>query len=295
MSLKFDEDVILIAGPTASGKTALAIEIAKANHAEIINTDSMQVYQELQVITARPSAEEEAECPHHLFGYISGREDYSVGRWLEDAEKTLNSCRSNGNKTVFVGGTGLYFNNLIGGLSPIPEIEPEIRDKWRNGFPGSVDELHQQLARLDPKMASLLEPADRQRITRALEVIESTGKSISFWQNLPVKPVLPETLGIKKILLMPERTLLHERIEKRFDQMVDTGGLDEVAYLLEQEISADKPIMKAIGVPQLASYLRKECTLSAAVEKAKAATRQYAKRQSTWFRNSFDSSWSGKF
>ena len=291
MSLKFDADIILIAGPTASGKTALAIEAAKANDAVIINTDSMQIYEELRILTARPTAEEEAQCPHYLFGQVSGKEEYSVGRWLEDVESILKTRLDSKKRIVFAGGTGLYFNNLVNGLSPIPEIDPQIRERWRKAVSTPSNELHRQLAEIDPDMAGELKPGDRQRIIRAMEVIESSGKSIKYWQSLPGKPVLPSGVKILKLLLEPARPALHSRIEKRFDIMIEAGALEEVMHLKSLDIPSDRPIMKAIGVPQLSAYMDGSVTFGEAVEKAKAATRQYAKRQSTWFRNSFDASW----
>ncbi|MEM7068026.1 MAG: tRNA (adenosine(37)-N6)-dimethylallyltransferase MiaA [Pseudomonadota bacterium] len=289
--MKVDEDIVLIAGPTASGKTGLAIEIANANNGVIINADSMQIYSDLRIITARPSAKEEASAPHYLFGFKSGAEAFSVAQWLAAVEALLSQFRGEGLKLIFVGGTGLYFNALINGLSPVPEIDPAIRNKWRDASDVATEDLHKELSALDELAAIQLRTSDRQRIIRALEVYESSGKSIFDWQEEQGEPLLTSELNLKKLLLMPERKLLHERINLRFDLMIDEGAIREVELLVDQKLDPKLPVMKAIGVPQIASYLRDEVSLEDAIEKAKAATRQYAKRQSTWFRNSFDGGW----
>lgn len=289
--MKIDEDIILIAGPTASGKTRLAIEIALANDCVIINTDSMQVYNDLAIITARPDACELSQAPHLLFGHVDAGVHFSVARWLEDAAPLLAQFAQDKRKMVFVGGTGLYFNALILGLSPIPEVDQAVRDKWRNATDRTAEELHQELANLDHVAALELRPSDRQRILRALEVIESTGKSIHHWQAQKGEALIPDGMAVKKLLLMPERGLLHDRINQRFDTMMEYNALEEVAQLLARNLPPDLPAMKAIGVPQLAAFLRDELPMHDAIEKAKAASRQYAKRQITWFRNSFDERW----
>lgn len=290
--MKTEEDVILIAGPTASGKTALAIEYAQANNAVIVNTDSMQVYSDLRIVSARPDNEEIAAAPHYLFGHVDASDAYSVARWVEDVGKLRVVEAVAGRKLIFVGGTGLYFGAILNGLSPVPPIDEKVREKWRiAGQLITAPELHSELNRLDPLMARELRSSDRQRIIRALEVFESTGRSLLKWQEDQGEPLFPDRGSIKKILLMPERSLLHERINKRFDMMVELGALEEVAKLLDRELPASLPAMKAIGVPQLGSYLRQQDSLDQAIEKAKAATRQYAKRQCTWFRNTFDDDW----
>lgn len=282
--MKLDDDIVLIAGPTASGKTGLAIEIAQSNDAVILNADSMQVYEELRIVSARPSDEEMAKAPHELFGHVKGNQDYSVARWLKDVEPFLKQ----GRKLVLVGGTGLYFNALLEGLSPMPEIKPEIRNKWRKQDAVPAEKLH---ALLDREAARELRPSDRQRIIRALEVFDSTGKSIVEWQRQKGETILPKSSRVGKLLLMPERSTLHGRINLRFEQMVEHGAVAEVRNLLALGYPTNLPVMKAIGVPHLAGYLKGQDSLSEAMEKAKAATRQYAKRQSTWFRNSFGEGW----
>ena len=288
----FDEDVLLIAGPTASGKTGLSIRVARENDAVILNTDSMQVYSGLQVITARPSEEEVKQAPHFLFGHVDGGSAYSVAQWLEDLRACIDENKLRRRKLIFVGGTGLYFNALLEGLSPVPPIDEAIRQKWRQaGRERSGAELHEALRSLDPSMAKQLRESDRQRVVRALEVFESTGKSLLEWQQEKGNPFFGKDVSVRKLLIMPERALLHERINLRFDLMMEQGALEEVRDLLTRDLDPKLPVMKAIGVPHLGEYLTDQCSLEQAIEKAKAASRQYAKRQSTWFRNSFDEGW----
>jgi len=290
--MKIKQNIILIAGPTASGKTSHAIRLAQENDAVIINTDSMQVYSDLQILTARPDKQELASAPHFLFGHVDGFKPYSVAGWLADVSQLMELDEIAAGSIIFVGGTGLYFNALLEGLSPVPDIAPQIRGKWRGlGRTQSGEILHSHLTAIDPKMAYHLDPSDRQRIVRALEVMEGTGRSLSYWQAKEGKPVLNLHTEIRKILLMPERSLLHERINMRFDQMVEEGALQEVEALLERKLPDNVSIMKAIGVPQFRDYLTGEVSLEEAIEKAKTATRQYAKRQCTWFNNSFGEGW----
>ncbi len=286
--MKLNEDIILIAGPTASGKTSASINLAQANDAVIINADSMQVYEDLQIVSARPSDEEASQAPHYLFGHRSGLEAYSVAHWLEDVRPLYDKFLSENRKMIFVGGTGQYFNVLLEGISPMPDISPEVRNKFRSMENVSSEALHEML---DEKAANELRPSDRQRITRALEVFEMTGKSIVDWQSEKGVPLIPAEMKVKKFLVMPPRATIHERINMRFDRMVEEGVLQEIEALLNKRFSKSVPVMKAIGVPQLAAYLAGEMELDEAIEKAKAATRQYAKRQSTWFNNSFGEGW----
>jgi tRNA dimethylallyltransferase len=287
--MKFDDDVLLIAGPTASGKTALAIQAAQENDAIIINADSMQVYVDLRVVTARPSEDEEAQAPHHLFGHVDGGEAYSVAKWLEDVRDLMTECNR---KLVFVGGTGLYFNALLEGISPVPGIDAKTRKKWRVASQLiTAPELYKELVRLDPDTAKTLRESDTQRVVRALEVIESTGRSLADWQTQKGEPLLPPTMSVCKVLMMPARDILHQRINHRFDVMLEAGALDEVRLLSGRGLDPALPVMKAIGVPQLSAFLDGMTTLEEAAERAKAASRQYAKRQSTWFRNSLGEGW----
>lgn len=290
--MKREEDIILIAGPTASGKTAFAIDVAKASDAVILNADSMQVYRDLRVVTARPSEAEEAEVPHYGFGQIDAARAYSVTQWLDDTRQLIETNGLANRRLVFVGGTGLYFNALLEGLSPVPQIDPAVRERWREAASSmGADELYRALESRDAGLARMLEPTDRQRIIRGLEVIESTGKSLLEWQRQKGEPFFPPDTRFAKLLLMPDRKVVHERINRRFERMIGEGAVEEVQALLARQLDPGLPAMKAIGVPQLAAYLSGELALEDAIERAKAATRQYAKRQGTWFRNSFDDSW----
>ena len=286
--MKLGEDIILIAGPTASGKTSAAIELAQTSDAVIINADSMQVYEDLRIVSARPSDEEIAQAPHFLFGHMSGKQTYSVAHWLEDVRPLMDRFLLQKRKMIFVGGTGLYFNALVDGLSPMPDIDEDIRQKFRTMDDASSQELHRML---DEKAAKELRPSDRQRIIRALEVYQATGKSIIDWQAEKGDGLIPVTVSVKKYLIMPERASIHERINMRFDKMVEEGALQEIETLLDKNFAPTVPVMKAIGVPQLSAHLNGEIPLDEAIEKSKAATRQYAKRQSTWFNNSFGEGW----
>ena len=288
----------MIAGPTASGKSTFAIKLARKHDGVIINADSMQVYQPLQIVTARPDAAQLAQCPHVLYGHRDAQLAYSVAGWLDEVKPVLDEVRSSGKTAIFVGGTGLYFRALTQGLSHVPELERDIRKKWRDvaiefgdAPSGKNRRLHNALKERDPRAAQNLRPSDHQRLIRALEVIDSTGRSILDWQEEDRGKAMVAGAGVEKLVLMPERSLLHQRINQRFDEMVEQGALEEVSRLLELKIDPAMPAMKAIGVPQFNEYLQGEISLNEAVEKAKAATRQYAKRQSTWFNNQFGDDW----
>ncbi len=282
---------ILIAGPTASGKSAYAIKQALASNGVIINADSMQVYRHLQIVTARPDSEQLKSCTHVLYGHRDPGQDYSVASWLEEARQQLSRIVLQGKTPVFVGGTGLYFKGLVEGLSAVPKLDPTIRAKWREFGLKSGNQLHGELKLRDIDAAKNLRPSDHQRLIRALEVIDSTGVSLLEWQKKPMSKPLVHGENIKKIVLMPERATLHERINLRFDEMVDQGALAEVQAFIKLGVDTSMPAMKAIGVPQFARYLQGEISQDQAIEMAKAASRQYAKRQSTWFNNQFDNEW----
>lgn len=273
---------ILIAGPTASGKSALALSVAERVRGVIINADSMQVYRELRVLTARPSLEDEASQPHLLYGHVAASGAYSVARWLEDVRGALAVARDMGRRPIIVGGTGLYFKALAEGLAPIPEIPPAVRAYWREAAQNlAADELHKLLEEKDPGMAARLAPPDRQRVTRALEVIDATGRSLADWQAAPGTPVVPDFLGL---VVDRPREELHARADQRFDQMMDEGAVDEVQTLISLGLSPDLPAMRALGVPALLAMVRGELSREAAVAMAKLETRQYIKRQQTWLR-----------
>jgi tRNA dimethylallyltransferase len=278
MTRKNPKSVLLIAGPTASGKSALALAAAQSRNGVIINADSMQVYRDLHILTARPNSEEEAKAPHRLYGYVSGADDYSVAQWLADAEAEILKCWEQGQLPILCGGTGLYFMALEKGLAKVPPIEESIREKWRN-FEG---DLHAELHARHVASAASLNPGDRQRLIRALEVIESTGKPLSAWQAEAQHHSILQDAAVERHYLNIPRTDLYARADARFDQMMEQGALDEVKSL--PSLNSMLPIMKAIGVPQLRGYLNGDSSLAEAVALSKTATRHYIKRQSTWGR-----------
>ncbi|MBB5667055.1 tRNA dimethylallyltransferase [Rhizobium leguminosarum] len=284
-------NAILITGPTASGKSALAVELAKRHGGVVVNADSMQVYDTLRVLTARPSEEEMQDVPHHLYGHVPAGAAYSTGAWLRDVSALLPALRAAGQLPVFVGGTGLYFKALTGGLSDMPDIPEALREELRGRLlEEGPDRLHAELAEVDPAMAAGLNRQDGQRIVRALEVVKATGRSIADFQGQS-GPVVIDAAQARKIVVLPERAVLHARINGRFEKMLREGAEDEVRALLALGLPAEAPVMKAIGVSQIAAMLNGEMTRDEVLEKGAAATRQYAKRQMTWFRNQMDESW----
>ncbi|MBB3441696.1 tRNA dimethylallyltransferase [Rhizobium sp. BK379] len=284
-------NAILITGPTASGKSALAAKLAKQHGGVVINADSMQVYDTLRVLTARPSEEDMEGVPHHLYGHVPAGQAYSTGAWLRDVTALLPRIRAEGKLPVFVGGTGLYFKALTGGLSEMPVIPEAIRQRLRGRLlQEGQDVLYADLAKADPAVARSLNPQDGQRIVRALEVFEATGQSIAEFQG-QAGPVIVDPETARKIVVLPDRAVLHQRINGRFEKMLEQGAEEEVKALLALDLPAEMPVMKAIGVSQIAAMLRGEMSRSEVIERGSAATRQYAKRQMTWFRNQMDESW----
>ena len=285
------KDAVLIAGPTASGKSALAVELARETGAVIVNADSMQVYSVLSVITARPGPSELAVAPHRLYGHVHPGEAYSTGRWIRDVEALIEAEELERRPVIFVGGTGLYFRALVEGLSPMPEIPDEVRERWRNRLAEEGPEaLHASLTELDPASAARIRPSDAQRIVRALEVMEASGIPLSRWQAEPSRPLVDKA-SARKIVLQPDRAALAARIEERFDRMLEGGAMEEVRALLDFYLPPAMPAMKAIGVRELSAVLDGKMSLEEAVRRAKAATRQYAKRQMTWFRHQLGPDW----
>jgi tRNA dimethylallyltransferase len=276
---------ILIAGPTASGKSALALALAERLRAVIVNADSMQVYRDLRIITARPSPEEEARVPHRLYGTVDAAENFSVGQWCVEVAAALAAARQESRAAIVVGGTGLYFSALTRGLAAVPPIPIEIRSAVRSRLAEEgVAALHAELARRDPAAAARLMPADRARVTRALEVFLATGRSLLAWHDAGLPPAL-DPAGTAKVFLAPARDDLMRRIDARFEAMMAAGALDEVRRLAARALDPNLPAMKAHGVPWLIRYLGGGITLAEAVEAGKRDTRRYTKRQATWFRH----------
>ena len=273
---------ILIAGPTASGKSALAMTLARERGGVIINADSMQVYDELQILSARPTAEEMGAVPHRLYGHVGMAEGYSVGRFVREAETVLAELAAEGRVPIFVGGTGLYMKALLEGLSPIPAIPPAIREHWRAEADRlGASKLHRKLADMDPGTAARLSPTDPQRIVRALEVFEATGRPLWEWQNEPGTPVLKED-QTERLIILPERETLYARSDARFDRMMELGALEEARRIAGLDLEPSLPGMRALGLRPLMAHLEGRVSLDAAVEEGKAETRRYIKRQATW-------------
>nr|WP_027315125.1 tRNA (adenosine(37)-N6)-dimethylallyltransferase MiaA [Microvirga flocculans] len=275
---------VLIAGPTASGKSALGIRLAQALDGVVVNADSMQVYRDLRIITARPTPEEEAEAPHRLYGHVDAAVNYSVGRYVADAIGILREIR--GRKLpIFVGGTGLYFKALTEGLSDMPPVPEEVRERVRRESEGlETPALHRLLSERDPETARTLRPSDRLRVQRALEVFVATGRPLLSFHGAR-EPGPLASLPVIKLFLAPEREELRRRINRRFLTMMEQGALEEVRTLGERKLDPMLPAMRAHGVPGLLAHLRGEIPLDEAIAKGQGDTRRYAKRQFTWFRH----------
>lgn len=289
--LETDTDAILITGPTASGKSALAVELARRHGGVVINADSMQVYDTLRVLTARPDAADMGGVEHCLYGHVPAGDAYSTGAWLREAEALVGELRKAGRLPVFVGGTGLYFKALTGGLADMPDVPADIRERLRERLRAEGPEgLYAQLVAKDPQTAEALKPGDGQRIVRALEVVEATGQSIRIYQQRN-GPEIINPRQARKLVVLPDRQVLHDRINRRFGLMLAGGAVDEVRALMALNLDQAMPVMKAIGVSQIAALLRGEIDEAEVIDTGSAATRQYAKRQMTWFRNQLDDSW----
>ncbi|QGM99173.1 tRNA (adenosine(37)-N6)-dimethylallyltransferase MiaA [Methylocystis parvus] len=279
----------LIAGPTASGKSALALQLAKRIGGAVVNADSMQVYRDLRIITARPTPQEEAEAPHLLFGHVDAGVNYSVGRYLADLATTLDELDAKGVTAVLTGGTGMYFKSALYGLSDIPAVPEDVRAKVRDAAQEKTpQELHAELAAKDPETAARLRPTDPQRILRALEVLAATGKPLASFQGPRSAPLL-DVARCPAFFLAPERETLYARIDARFDRMMETGALEEVACLRDRGLDPALPAMRAHGVPGLVAYLDGHATLDEAIMRGKIDTRRYAKRQFTFARHQLPS------
>ena len=280
------KSAILIAGPTASGKSAVAMDVAERLNGVVINADAMQVYAELDVLTSRPSRTDEARVAHRLFGCAPAGDAWSAGRWLEAANEEISLAWQAGKVPVFAGGTGLYFKVLEEGLSPIPAVSDKIRDYWRGRLQQEGPRvLHAELARIAAEDAARLDPADGQRIVRALEVHQATGKPLGEHFAAARQASVLATAEVRRVALMPPREDLYRSCDARFDAMVECGAVGEVERLLALGLAPDLPVMKAIGVGALAGYIADELPLKDATDLAQKQTRNYAKRQMTWIRN----------
>jgi tRNA dimethylallyltransferase len=279
--------VALIAGPTASGKSAIALALAARMPVTIINADASQVYRDLRILSARPSEEEEATCPHKLFGHIDGATACSAAQWAGEAKLAIAEAHAAGRLPVLVGGTGLYIRTLLDGIAPVPEIAPEIRTVVRRL---DVSDAYAALTSEDPDAAARLAPADGTRIARALEVIRSTGRTLADWQQDKAGGVA-DSIALTPLILLPPRDWLFARCDARFDTMLSRGGVNEVQSLLARGLDPALPVMRAIGVREVAQIIADPSSTERYVTLAKIATRQYAKRQYTWFRNQPPTHW----
>lgn len=278
----------LIAGPTASGKSALAVALAKAcGNAVVINADASQVYADLAILSARPTREEMADVPHRLFGHIDGAEACNAARWATDARRALARAWEDGDIPILVGGTGLYLRTLLYGIAPVPDIDPAVRAAVR-ALP--VTEAHAALAREDPAAAARLSPADAARIARALEVVRATGRPLTDWQQAR-EGGIADDIRLVPLVLLPPREELRARCDARLAEMFGRGAIEEAEVLLARGLDPALPVMRAIGVPQIARHLAGEIDRAEALTLAQAATRQYAKRQFTWFRHQPPADW----
>ncbi|GAA4007412.1 tRNA (adenosine(37)-N6)-dimethylallyltransferase MiaA [Sphingomonas humi] len=270
----------VIAGPTASGKTALAVSLAKRTNGAIVNADSAQVYRDLRILSARPSDAEMEGVEHLLFGHRDGAIACSAAAWASEAKAAIADLRARGKLPILVGGTGLYLRTLLDGIAEVPPIDPAIRAEVRAA---AVGDNHRRLAEHDPEAATRLHANDTVRVARALEVVLSSGATLSSWQGRTVGGIRDD-VGLFGTVLMTDAALLASRIDHRFSQMIDGGALDEVRNLLARNLSPSLPVMRAIGVPEIAAYLQGDLDLGAMIAAGQRATRQYAKRQRTWFR-----------
>ena len=280
-----NQRIAVLAGPTASGKTAFAIRVAQAMPAVIINADAMQMVSTLRVLSARPTEQEERQAEHALYGVLPATTPTSVALWLAMIAPIITAAWAAGKLPLLVGGTGMYTAALMHGISSIPPIPADVREALRLQFPDAADgTLHAALAARDPAMAAQLKPGDTQRLLRALEVIEATGQSLDAWQKHGKNKLFPAA-QFDSYYLNSERSVVYDRINRRFDQMMQHGALEEVQALMAEKLHPDTPILRAHGVPELMAYLRGEVSREEAVDKAKQHTRNYAKRQYTWIKH----------
>ena len=278
--------IYLLAGPTASGKSARALEWAEQTGGTVLNADSMQLYADVPTLTARPDATEEARAPHRLYGHLDGQTLWSTGDWLRAARPLITEALNGGPPLCIVGGTGLYFNALVHGLAEIPDIEEGVRIEARAAYDEMGEEnLRALLRQHDPEAETRIMANDQQRLSRAYEVWLQTGHALTWWQTHTVPELAPETYRLD--ILHPDRTWLYDRCDRRLQIMLDHGALDEVRALMDKGLEPDWPIMRVLGLGEFVAYLKGETPLEDALALARQKTRNYAKRQSTWFRNQF--------
>jgi tRNA dimethylallyltransferase len=277
--------LIVVAGPTASGKSALALRLAEAERGAIINADSMQLYRDLRLLTARPTPEDQARAPHRLYGILDATDPASAGRWLQLAGAAIGEATAERRTAIVVGGTGLYLHALLHGLAPVPDIPAEIRATAHARLAAlGAAAFHAELAGLDPTMAARLRPTDAQRLLRAYEVVVGTGRSLAAWREMPPLRIdLPaRRCGLA---LMPPRPALYQRVDRRLRAMIEHGALGELRALAERALPADLPLMKAVALPELLAHVAGRVDLDTALDRAIVQTRRYAKRQLTWLRH----------
>jgi tRNA dimethylallyltransferase len=277
----------LIAGPTASGKSALALALAEGTSGTVINADSAQVYADLRIVSARPGPEQEASAPHRLYGYRDGALPCSAADWAADARREIAAAQAAGRLPILAGGTGLYLRTLLDGIAPVPEIEPAVRADVRAR---PVAENHAALVDEDPEAAARLRPTDTTRVARALEVVRSTGRPLAEWQRERTGGLSGE-VELRPLLLLPPRDWLYRRCDERFDKMLSEEGVEEVRSLLARRLPESLPVMRAIGVREVAAFLRGDLTREQALAAGRTATRRYAKRQYTWFARQPPAEW----
>ena len=277
----------VIAGPTASGKSALALTVAQQTGAVIVNADSAQIYSDLQILSATPTTSERKVADHRLYGVQDGALPCSAADWAEMARGQIAEIHASGRRPILVGGTGLYLRTLLEGIAPVPAIDPDVRARVRQA---SAEENRTKLESLDPEAAARLHPSDTSRINRALEVILSTGRTLAEWQKQREGGVAA-SIDLRPIILLPPRKWLYARCDERFAQMVDQGAVAEVEALIARRLNPNLPVMRAIGVRELSAYLLGETSLDQAIAAGQQATRRYAKRQYTWFAHQPPSEW----
>jgi tRNA dimethylallyltransferase len=279
--------VALIAGPTASGKSGVALALAEAEGGTVINADSAQIYRDLPVLSAAPSEADMAGVEHRLYGVRDGALPCSAADWAALAKSEIERAHSLGKLPILAGGTGLYLRTLLEGIAPVPPIDPEVRESVRSR---AVETNRAELERLDPDAALKLNPADTTRIARALEVVRSTGRTLKDWQSDHTGGI-GELIVLRPLILLPPRDWLYRRCDARFEAMIEQGAVEEVQTLLSRKLDPALPVMRAIGVPEIAAFLRGETSREAMITAGSQATRRYAKRQYTWFAHQPPADW----